>query len=155
LTETDTISGGSQDKAVDLNLWLEVPLCHLMDAVHDERLPGGAIEPRTVVVGFGYTHQDHSSDGHLRDEIVSLIVAQLIQTSSHADVVSHLDEATGFGDVGNVPNRHLSLLEGKTSAILECLVPVVAVLLALLVESQEFTACALRLHQFPQVVRKD
>ena len=104
---------------------------------------------------FGNTNQDHSSDGHLRDEIVSLIVAQLIQTSSHADIVSHLDEATGSRDVGHVPNRHLSLLEGKTSAILECLVPVVAILLAFLVESQEFAAGALRLHQFPKVVRKD
>jgi hypothetical protein len=66
--------------------------------------------------------------------------------------VSNLDEATGLRDVGHVPDRHLSLLEGKTSAIFECLVPVVTVLLAFLVESQEFATCTLWLHQSPEVV---
>ena len=83
-----------------------------MDAIHNERFPCGAIKPRTTIVDFRDSNKDHPTDGHLGNKIISLIIAKLIQSSSHADVMRYLDEAASFRDISHVSNRHLSLLEG-------------------------------------------
>ena len=108
LAETDTISSCSQDETAYLVFGLEIFFRHLMDAINDERLPRGAIKPSTAIMDFCDAKKDHPTDRHLRDEIVPLVITQLIQSSSHTDVVCHLDIAAGFRDIGYVSNRHLS-----------------------------------------------
>ena len=66
-----------------------------------------------------------------------------------------LDEAAGLGDIGDVANGEIGLLDGEGGAVLEDLVAQVSVLLPLLVLGQELGAGSLGLDQSPEVVVED
>ena len=117
-----------------------------MHAVDDERLPQRAIEASVACCGFGDARKDYSTNGHLCNEIVVLLIAELVETSSHGDVMGDLNEASSFRNVCDVANGQITLLKGQGSAIFKDFVAHICIVLSPLVVGEEFTARALWLH---------
>ena len=96
LTKGNTIGRSRQNDTTDLRLSLKVVLVDLVDTINDQRLTSGAIESSAVLGTLSNTTKDNSTDRHLAEEVIILIVTELVKTSSHAGVVTDLDEAASL-----------------------------------------------------------
>ena len=123
-----------------------------MNTIDDERLSKRAVKPSVALSRLCNARQDNPADGQLRKEVIVLLIAELVEPGSHGHVVRHLDETAGLGDIRDVSQRQITLLERQCSTILEDFVTHVCVLLALLVVGEKLATCALRLDQAPEVV---
>ena len=89
-----------------------------MDPIDDERLSKRAVEPSVALGRLCNTRQDNPADRKLRKEVVVLLIAELVKPGPHGHVVRDLNEAAGLGDVSDIPQRQIALLERQRSAVL-------------------------------------
>ena len=118
LAKSDTVCGNGQDQAAEACLWLQIRLGDLVDPVDDERLSKRAVEPSVALGRLCNARQDNPADGKLRKEVVVLLIAELVEPGSHGHVVRDLNEAAGLGDVSDIPQCQITLLECQRSAVL-------------------------------------
>ena len=75
-----------------------------MHTVHNKTLSERAIESCVIVRCFCDPSDYNSANWQLCLEVIILIIRELIKAGTHGHVTCNLNEATGFGNIGDIAN---------------------------------------------------